>query len=518
MSSTCLLPVPAVTAASLPSGVDGADESEGGGGTAGAEEGMRVFFLEIPIIPTLLYENEYENANNSLAQMNSSPPSSVSSYDSSANFSMYGNSTLASGGLPREENETHSECYTGKEFLQEENLRVGLFLAVKAVLQLIANPIVGVLTNRAGYDAPLFCGFFILFISTLMFAYAESYTLLVVTRALQGIGSSFTSVAGLGMLANVFTDDYERGKAMGITLCGIAVGLLAGPPFGSVMYEFVGKSSPFLVLATLVLLDGIIQMCILKPTKFKPGSVPPTPYRELLSDPYILVAAGCLCIVNVTYGMLEPTLPIWMMQTMCSPRWQLGMAFFPAIATYLLCTNIFGILAHKMGRWLCTMLGMILMGISVMCIPLAPNIYILIGPSTSLGIGYGMVDTAIFPTMAQLVDLRHTSVYGGIYAITDMALCLGYALGPSTGGAIARMIGFKWLMVVFGVLNLVYAPVCFLLCNPPTKEEKKSILNQEGATQTTSYDSQDSPPGLRLSDTSDEEIITPSSNKLIDKQ
>lgn len=29
-----------------------------------------------------------------------------------------------------------------------------------------------------------------------------------------------------------------------------------GPPFGSVMYEFVGKSSPFLVLAALALLDG----------------------------------------------------------------------------------------------------------------------------------------------------------------------------------------------------------------------------------------------------------------------
>lgn len=29
-----------------------------------------------------------------------------------------------------------------------------------------------------------------------------------------------------------------------------------GPPFGSVFYEFVGKTAPFLVLAALVLLDG----------------------------------------------------------------------------------------------------------------------------------------------------------------------------------------------------------------------------------------------------------------------
>ena len=32
--------------------------------------------------------------------------------------------------------------------------------------------------------------------------------------------------------------------------------LAVGPPFGSVLYEFVGKAAPFLVLAALVLLDG----------------------------------------------------------------------------------------------------------------------------------------------------------------------------------------------------------------------------------------------------------------------
>lgn len=31
---------------------------------------------------------------------------------------------------------------------------------------------------------------------------------------------------------------------------------VVGPPFGSVLYEFVGKTVPFLVLAALVLLDG----------------------------------------------------------------------------------------------------------------------------------------------------------------------------------------------------------------------------------------------------------------------
>ena len=32
--------------------------------------------------------------------------------------------------------------------------------------------------------------------------------------------------------------------------------LAVGPPFGGIMYEFVGKEAPFLILAFLAVLDG----------------------------------------------------------------------------------------------------------------------------------------------------------------------------------------------------------------------------------------------------------------------
>ena len=61
---------------------------------------------------------------------------------------------------------------------------------------------------------------------------------------------------GMGMLAERFPDDEERGNAMGIALGGLAMGVLIGPPFGGFMYQFVGKSAPFIVLSMLALLDG----------------------------------------------------------------------------------------------------------------------------------------------------------------------------------------------------------------------------------------------------------------------
>ncbi|CAJ0968696.1 unnamed protein product [Ranitomeya imitator] len=143
-------------------------------------------------------------------------------------------------------------------------------------------------------------------------------------------------------------------------------------------------------------------------------------------------------------------------------------------------------------------------------VPLASSIYGLIGPNAGIGIALGMVDASIMPIMGQLVDLRHTSVYGGIYAISDIALCMGFALGPSVGGAVAKAIGFPWLMVITGVLNIVYSPLCFFLRSPPAREEKMAILSQECPMETKTYMTQDSTPDLPLSDhSSDDDISIP---------
>ncbi|NXH11413.1 VMAT1 protein, partial [Bucco capensis] len=471
----------------------------------------------VPIIPTFLYTTEYEGTNSST----SPAPPALEALPFSSVFSYFDNTTVAVSGsrsilamanrtesssppqLPTSSPPLPSSCPEDQELLSQENTRVGLLFASKALIQLLVNPSVGFLTNRIGYHIPMFLGFTIMFLSTVMFAFSGTYTLLFIARALQGIGSSFSSVAGLGMLASVYPDDSERGSAMGIALGGLALGLLVGAPFGSVMYEFVGKSSPFLVLAFLALLDGVLQLCILQPSRICPESTKGTPVSTLLRDPYILVAAGALCFSNMGVAMLEPTLPIWMMQTMCSPKWQLGVAFLPASISYLIGTNLFGILANKMGRWLCSLIGMAVVGLSLLCVPLAKDISGLIGPNGGLGFAIGMVDSSLLPLLASLVDLRHVSVYGNVYAIADVALCLGFALGPSMGGVVVQAIGFPWLMIIIGVINLAYAPLCCLLQSPPAKEEKRAILGQDCPMQSSN--TQRALPAFPLTDSSDVE-------------
>lgn len=61
----------------------------------------------------------------------------------------------------------------------------------------------------------------------------------------------------------------------------------------------------------------------------------------------------------------------------------------------------------------------------------------------------------MMPLMGHLVDLRHVSVYGSVYAIADVAFCLGFAVGKFTfqSEQFSRMC---LVHIVAGVVVIVY--------------------------------------------------------------
>ncbi|OQR79623.1 synaptic vesicular amine transporter-like, partial [Tropilaelaps mercedesae] len=380
------------------------------------------------------------------------------------------------------------------QMLKDENIEVGLLFASKPVVQALVNPLVGEVTNKIGYTVPMFAGFVIMFLSTLVFAVGTSYGTLFFARTLQGVGSACTSVAGMGMLADKFPDDRERGNAMAVAMgIGLALGVMIGPPYGGIMYEFVSRSAPFLVLAVITLLDGLLQLAILQPS-ISQGNIEGAPLAELLRDPYIVIAAGAITFANLGIAVLEPSLPLWLMDTMNAPKWQQGAVFLPASISYLIGTNLFGPLGHKLGRWLSTMVGLIIIGLSLLCIPMARNVNQLILPNAGIGFAIGMVDSSMMPMLGYLVDIRHTSVYGSVYAIGDAAFCVGFVLGPLVSSTVVKTFGFKALVYLTGIVCICYAPLLLMLREPPSaSDEGRSLVMGSTTLRYDAYVNEDSP-------------------------
>ena len=75
--------------------------------------------------------------------------------------------------------------------------------------------------------------------------------------------------------------------------------------------------------------------------------------------------AGAITFANMGIAMLEPSLPIFMMDRMNAEKYQLGTAFLPASISYLIGTNLFGPLGHRVGRWLASMIGFYVIGFAL---------------------------------------------------------------------------------------------------------------------------------------------------------
>uniref|UniRef100_A0A1B0B811 Major facilitator superfamily (MFS) profile domain-containing protein n=1 Tax=Glossina palpalis gambiensis TaxID=67801 RepID=A0A1B0B811_9MUSC len=440
----------------------------------------------VPVVPGYLYDIRHPDA------PFGSLPTSLMSYKASS-YSLQSGDDDGNYSLPSSEISTlHPDGNKTSPFemenrhneLVDETMEMGYLLASKAFVQFLANPIVGPLTQRIGSNIPMFFGYFILFTSSLMFAFGRTYWILFVARAIQGIGSSCCSVCGMAMLAASYTDERERGNAMAIALGGLALGVLIGPSFGGVMYEFLGKSAPFLILSVLTFIVAIFHFSILQPKVQKAKQEPPT-LKALITDPYIIVTVIALMIANMGVAVMEPSLPLWMVDTFGSSRWEQGVVFFPTCLAYIIGTHVFGRLAYKIGRWLAALLGLIVIGVSLMTTPIATSIVLLIAPNAGVGIGFAMVESSMMPQLSYLADIRHTAVYGGVYAIGDMAFCIAFIVGPILSGSLIKAVGFTWTLRGVAIICFLYAPFLTLLKNPPRREQKKAVVQVAATSKTT---------------------------------
>lgn len=381
----------------------------------------------------------------------------------------------------------------------------GILFASKAIVQLMVNPFSGALIDKIGYDIPMMIGLTIMFLSTAVFACGRSYGLLFFARSLQGVGSAFADTSGLAMIADRFTEENERSKALGIALAFISFGCLVAPPFGGALYQFAGKEVPFLILAFVSLADGFMLLLVMKPLKeqikdSQREKPPGIPIWRLFIDPYIAVCSGALMMSNVALAFLEPTISLWMEDNLTTDNWKIGMIWLPAFFPH-----VFGvILTVKMARkypqyqWLMAAGGLALEGLCCFIIPFSNSYKVLMIPICGICFGIALIDTALLPTLGYLVDVRYVSVYGSIYAIADISYSVAYAIGPIIAGGVVEAIGFTALNVGIAFSNLLYAPVLMYLRHiydfKPFENEANILMSDPPDKEYQTYTLQDQKP------------------------
>lgn len=128
----------------------------------------------------------------------------------------------------------------------------GWFIASFAVVQFLAAPLLGSLSDRYGRRPVLLASLLGAAVDYLLMAFAPTLPLLFLGRVISGATSASIAVAH-AYVADI-SDDKSRSGNFGLVAAALGVGIVAGPGLGGALAQ-IGAKTPFLVAAGLNLLN-----------------------------------------------------------------------------------------------------------------------------------------------------------------------------------------------------------------------------------------------------------------------
>jgi MFS family permease len=129
---------------------------------------------------------------------------------------------------------------------------VGVLVSAFSVAQLAVAPVWGRFSDRYGRRPAILAGLLLTGCAYVIFAFANSVLVLLLSRLVQGLGGGTIGVVQ-AYVADASTSE-ERTKSLGWLSAVTSLGAVAGPAFGSLMISVGGRPAPGLAAAALALL------------------------------------------------------------------------------------------------------------------------------------------------------------------------------------------------------------------------------------------------------------------------
>ncbi|WP_431689439.1 TCR/Tet family MFS transporter [Hahella sp. NBU794] len=145
---------------------------------------------------------------------------------------------------------------------------MGVMAALYAAMQFVFAPVLGALSDRLGRRPVLLISIAGAVVNYLILAYASSFWLLLLGRAMAGLTSANTSVA-YAYITDI-SAEAQRARRFGLLNAMFGAGFIFGPVLGGVLGD-IGVRLPFLAAAGLNAINLVLALCMLSETRAPGG-------------------------------------------------------------------------------------------------------------------------------------------------------------------------------------------------------------------------------------------------------
>jgi DHA1 family solute carrier family 18 vesicular amine transporter 1/2 len=337
-----------------------------------------------------------------------------------------------------------------------EFLGLGALFACYGVAYLVLIPVFGWLVDRRGSRTVFLGGAVLLTVATLVFGYASNPMWLLTSRVLQGAGAAATWLAGYSTLVELFPSE-QRGRAVATANIGTALGLLAGPTAGGLLFEFRGPHAPFLFAAGLAA-AALLAVALAPPrltrqllsTADSDGA--PTGLRALQGRAVPWLIAGLAA--GLALGAVEATLPLEIGTRLHASSFTIGLLFALTTAAFITTSQAAGRVSDGRRRGPILAAGWAVLGVALAVMGLPTAVELQAVALTLLGAGLGIMIATIMPALADVMESAGARRPGTAAAAYNMSFSVGSMSGAPLAGWICDLVSFRAATVLVSLVTL----------------------------------------------------------------
>jgi len=326
---------------------------------------------------------------------------------------------------------------------------VGILLGVNRAVRLVFNGIAGWLYDHISQRLLFLVGLGIGAFSTLCYAFAPGFWLLLSGRVFWGMAWSLIWIGGGTILLNV-TSESERGRRTGLYQTWFFAGAGAGALLGGVLTDVTGYRTAMGILASLQAVSAVTVIFLFPPMDKNVPPHPPNPLEKpsggFFSRDLCLTATlqgiNRFCLA----GILHATLGLLVMERIMSPHFLIGVATMTGLL--IAARTVIGMSAAPLAGYVSDIIGsrwrviswMLLLGVVTMFSLATGHVLFIIS---------GILLSAILSSTLQSLTITLTGDIvaadrrGQAISFLHTAGDLGSALGPPCAYALLSYFGLE---------------------------------------------------------------------------